>query len=90
MADFLQQWRVDIEKDGTDKKKLLETMVMKFTEEPKNVAYCCCLVEACLVYADNCALKKNKADSKKYTEESLKYAKKAVELDVNSMEAHKW
>lgn len=89
--EFLAVWDEELETPNSDKTKLYEELLKKFQEtDKKNIDICWRLVRVAIAAADSFEKVKNLKESKKFIEISFEHAKKAIELDPNSMQAHKW
>lgn len=86
--DF-EQWDKDVDTGSTNKQDLYDQMKLANCQN-NGVQTLWRLSKGALVLADLAEKNKNKNKSKDFVFESLDHAKKALEVDSNSVDAHKW
>ena len=92
MEEFFAHWDSDINDPSKDKVPMYQALKNKLSpnNNDDNVDLLWRMTRVCLELTDVAEKEDNKTDQLKYSEESLLYAKKAVQCDPNSFEAHKW
>ena len=87
--DFAK-WDQDIDNPEANKQELYDQLKEAANSAPNDVNYLWRLTKGALVLSDLAEKNKNKDKCKGFTQESLTHAKKAIEADPKSLEAHKW
>jgi hypothetical protein len=87
--DF-EKWDADIDSAEANKQQLYDEMKAAAKASPDDVKYLWRLTKGALVLSDFEEKNKNKDKCKSFVHESLVHAKKAIEVDPKSFEAHKW
>ena len=86
----LTKWDQDIDNPEANKQELYDQLKEAANTAPNDVNYLWRLTKGALVLSDLAEKNKNKDKTKAFTQESLAHAKKAIEADPKSLEAHKW
>jgi len=86
----LEKWDKDIDSASANKQELYDQLKEAANASPNDVNYLWRLTKGALVLSDLAEKNKSKDKCKNFVSESLVHAKKAIEADPKSLEAHKW